>query len=287
MIFIDGHTHAYLEKDQPALTGKLTMLDGHLAEDDPHRWKTVHEGSLDRVIESERRAGVERFVLLPVATKPGRVAELNRWTAQAAEDYAEVIPFATLHPLADDPAADLAEAIELGARGVKLHTVLQRFELLGEAALTVVERVAAAGLPLLLDTLNEPGLLAVKPHLAMFSAEFGPFATDPNQIAELARRFPELTIIAAHLGCLYGWDQIEPLLDLDNVYLDTAYVDRLLTPEQAAELIRLKGAERVIWGTDTPWRAVSPAKDWFLSLDLTAAERELIAGKNLIRVLGL
>lgn len=285
--FIDCHTHAYLDKDLTALAGRLSFLDGQLAEDDPHRWKVVHDGRLESVIDSERQAGVSRLVLLPVAGKPSRVAELNQWTAEAAQTYPEVIPFATLHPQSETLADDLAQVRDLGLKGVKLHSILQRFELLSSESLALVEEIARLELPIMLDTLHGPGLLAVKPHLGLFAAEFRDCATDPTQIATLADRFPQLTFIAAHLGCLYGWDEIDPLMDRSNVYIDTSYVNRLVSAERAAAIIKRKGTDRVLWGTDTPWRRVGPAKDWFLSLDLTDQEIEAVAAGNLKRLLGI
>ena len=285
MLIIDCHTHAYGRADREALEGKLGLLDGPIPETSPHRWRLVNGGGLTALAEAEREAGVDRFVLLPVATRTDRVGELNRWAAQAAREHPGLIPFATLHPLAQDPESDLEEALDLGLKGVKLHSLLQRFDLLGRESLDLLEKVHRAGLPLLLDTLYGPGLIRIKPHLQAFEQEVGPFATSPPQVAELAGIFPDLTIIAAHMGCLYGWEEIEPLYGLDNVFFDLAYVDRLLEPGQALVMIRRKGADRVLWGTDTPWREVAPALAWFRGLGLDRDEEEAILGRNIWNIL--
>ncbi len=286
MFFIDGHTHAYTDQDLPRLEQRLGLLDGSLSSSSPYRWELVHRGDLASLIESEKEAGVERFVLLPVAGRPEKVGFLNRWAAQAAADHPAVIPFASLHPLAENVAGDLAEALMLGLKGVKIHTLLQHFHLLSPQSLRMLEAIEAVELPVLLDTVHAPGLLKVKPHLAAFSDEFGPFATDATDIAQVAARFPRLKIIAAHMGCLYGWDHVAPLLDLDNVYFDLAFVDRLLSRAETLGLIRRKGAARVIWGTDCPWRAVAPALKFFLDLDLNLEEKTAVAAGNLLGLLG-
>jgi len=287
MVIIDGHSHAYPPEDLPKLAGRLAFLDGSLPAESPHRWKLQLKGDLASLIAAEAAAGVDRFVLLPVATRPERVSELNHWVALAAGRTEAIIPFAGLHPFSANPAADLAEALVLGLKGVKLHSLLQRFQLLCPESLSLAAAVEAAGLPLLLDTLHGPGLIKAKPHLAAFEGEFGPFATTPAQIAELARRRPGLSIIAAHMGCLYGWDQVDPLLELDNVYFDLAYVDQLLEPAQALELIERRGIERVIWGTDSPWRDIPHALAWLDRLGLGAEDKSLVAGGNLARLLDL
>lgn len=285
MPIIDCHTHAYQAEDVVSLEAKLGLIDSALPEGDPNRWKLTNDGRLASLAAEEQAAGVDRFVLLPVATKRSRVSELNRWSARAAERHPQIIPFATLHPLADNPAADLAEALDLGLAGVKMHSLLQRFDLTSPPSLEIIRKVEAAGLPLLLDTLHAPGLAMAKPHLAAFRDEFAPFATDPEHLATLSRACPDLTIIAAHMGCLYGWEHIEPLHDLPNIHFDLAYVDRLMAPDRALDLIRRHGADRVLWGTDAPWRAVAPALEWFGRLDLTPAEREMIASGNLLRII--
>ncbi len=284
-MIIDCHTHAYSETDRGALEGKLALLDGPLDQTSPHRWRLVNRGDVESLVAAERKAGVDRFTLLPVATRKERVSELNRWSARAAREHPQIIPFATLHPLTPDPPAELAEALELGLKGVKLHSLLQRFDLLSSESLSLIQAVHEAGLPVLLDTVYKPGLVRVKPHLAPFEQELGPFATSPDQVAALAATFPRLPIIAAHMGCLYGWDQVEPLYGLDNVFFDLAYVDRLLEPAETLRMIREKGADRVLWGTDTPWREVGPALQWFRNLYLEAEEREMILWRNLNGIL--
>lgn len=285
MIIIDCHTHAYNSVDREALENKLGILDGPLPEDSPHRWRLVQGADVESLAASEKEAGVDKFVLLPVATRKERVGELNRWSARAARDHPEIIPFATLHPLTSDPGAELAEALELGLKGVKLHSLLQRFDLLGPESLSLIEAVHQAGLPVLLDTLYGPGLVKVKPHLVSFENELGPFATSPDQVAELAATFPKMPIIAAHMGCLYGWSEIEPLYGLDNVFFDLAYVDRLLGSREVLGMIRKKGPEKVLWGTDTPWREVGRALEWFRCLELGDEEQEMILGRNLSGIL--
>ena len=284
-MIIDCHTHAYNAVDRESLENKLGLLDGPIPEDSPHRWRLVHGAGLEDLAASEKKAGVDKFVLLPVATRKERVGELNHWSARAAQTHSRIIPFATLHPLAQDPRADLTEALELGLKGVKLHSLLQRFGLLSSESLSLIQEVHRAGLPILLDTLHGPGLVRIKPHLVSFESELSPFATSPDQVAELAATFPKMTIIAAHMGCLYGWDEVGPLYDLDNVFFDLAYVDRLLKPDRVLRMIRRKGADRVLWGTDSPWREVGRALDWFMGLELEDEEREMILAQNLSGIL--
>jgi predicted TIM-barrel fold metal-dependent hydrolase len=102
----------------------------------------------------------------------------------------------------------------------------------------------------------------------------------------LARANPELPIIAAHAGSLYGWQHLDELLELDNVYFDIAYVNGLLEPGELVEIIRRKGPERVIYGSDAPWREPAAFRQWFEELPLSSGEREMIAAGTLLELLG-
>lgn len=280
-MIIDGHSHAYSDDDLVALAALLQMVDGTLPQDSPHKWQLFNNGRLDGLLAEERAAGVDRLVLLPVATSPAKVRPLNLAAGEAARKHPEVIAFAALHPNSDWPR-DLAEAIDLGLKGVKLHPLQQQFSLTDPETRRMLAAVAEAGLPVTCDTLHGPGLLAAKPHLVDFVQSHGAFAPNPDQIAETAEALPGLKIIAAHLGSLYGWDELDPLYDQPNVYFDLAYVDRLLPPARVRAIIDRKGADRIIWGTDAPWRRIAPALAWVDRLDLAPADREKILAANLL-----
>ena len=286
-LIIDCHTHAWLPEDWAMLRILAPAMDGDMEDDSPYNMTPRFEGSVQNLLRHEKAAGVDRFLLLPASSRPERCPELTRWVADLARHYPEIIGFGALHPRTDDPARDVAEVSELKLSGVKVHSILQRFDPLSKRSLQVFEKVAAAGLVMLMDSMSCRGLAAVKPNLEHWirDGEDLGLETNPEKIAALCRRFPELKIIAAHMGCLYGWDLLDPILDQDRVYFDLAYVHRLMSPETAVELIRKKGVERVIFGTDAPYRRPENALAWFMDLPLTPGERERILGLNLMELL--
>lgn len=281
---IDGHTHAWQLEDMPGLKKSIRMLDGDVIDpDSPHNWSPCFDGSLDSLIQAERSAGVDRFVLLPVSARVERCRELTRWVAEEAQKHPEIIPFASIHPHTQTPEDDVAAFVDLGLRGVKLHSLVQMFDPLCPEALRTYEAMEKHELVLLMDSMNLEGAVAFKPNLAplMETATSMKLETGPRQISEVANRFPGLRIIAAHFGYLYGWDKIDLLYPLDRVYLDMAYIHRLVTPEEAVAIIRKKGADRIIYGSDAPYRRPDEALDWFLNLPLTPREQSAILSGNL------
>ena len=286
MRFIDAHTHAYLPDDLQVLKERLAMLDQQLDDADPNKWQVFGRGDLAGLLAQEEAAGVERLVVLPITSRPRRVGELNRWVARAGREHPQVIPFGILHPLGD-VEGDLALLRELGLKGVKLHPFVQRFSLELPESDALLGLLAESGLPLILDTTHLSGLFRAKPHLEPIMSLFDFPDCTPEHIARAAAAHPGLKIVAAHLGCLYGWERLGPLLDLDNVYFDLAFMNGLLPDGQIVDIIRRKGPQRIIYGTDAPWREPVGFRRWFEELPLTAAEKEQIAAGTISRLLGL
>ncbi len=285
-MLIDSHTHAFLPEDLTVLKERLTMLDSGLDDTSPHKWQFFGNGEVQGLLELEDQAGVERMVLLPVTGRKDRCAELNRWVAGQAAAHPRLIPFGVLHPLGP-VAEDLEQILELGLWGVKLHPFIQRFSLDDPAVEALCARLERAGLPVLVDTIHLKGLIKAKPHLDGLLQLLGFTGVEPAQIASLAAAHPGLAIIAAHGGSLYGWDRLEPLMDLPNVYFDLAYLSGLLEPKQAAELIRAKGPDRVLYGSDAPWRHPAAFRAWFEELPLTPGEREQVGAGTISALLDL
>lgn len=287
MACYDVHTHAYPKQDRALVVERTTELDGHLPPDSPYKWAIFNDGSVESLVEEEKKAGLDGFVLLPVSGRANGSSRVNRWVAKKARAFPQIIPFASLTPLSSTPEADLKEALALGLKGLKLHPFLQRINPLDPKTLGWLEMIQPSGLPILMDSMNLTGVRRYKPHMAPLLDYWGPFETGPTQIGTLAGTFPGITFIAAHLGCLYGWDQLEPLYDLENVYFDLSYALEILSPMEMKKVIFRKGPDRVLYGSDAPWRV--PAQSWqnFLNLKLPAADFEKIAGQNLQELLKL
>ncbi len=283
-MLLDCHTHAYLPEDLAVLGERLTMLDAPLDDADPHKWRIFGSGELDDLLCREAAAGADGLVLLPVSGKPARAAELNRWAADCALRHPQIIPFGMLHP-AGPLETDLQLLLDLGIKGVKLHPFVQGYDIGSAEARAMLGLIAEAGLPVMLDTVHWQGLLEAKPHMAWVRQMLPGEGCPPPVVAATAKAFPHLRIIAAHGGGLYGWHRVEPLLDLDNVYFDLAYLAGLVSPPQAVELVRAKGPEKVMYGSDAPWRDPVTHVAWFEELDLGPAEREMVAAGNLMALL--
>ena len=111
-----------------------------------------------------------------------------------------------------------------------------------------------------------------------------PFESTPDDMAELASRHPHAKLIFGHTGgdWEYGIMAVRPY---PNVYADLAggAPTSGLTELAVAEL----GAERVVYGSDAPGRSYASQIAKVYGADITEAERDLILGGNMARLLGL
>lgn len=284
-MIIDAHTHAYPEEDLAVVKERTALLDRSLPDADPNKWMLHHDGSLASLLREEKIAELDRFVLLPISSRSERTRTLNRWVMEMARIHSEIIPFGTLVAGSSSLADELEEVLDLGLKGIKIHPFLQRLDILSPEVRGFWSLLEEAGLPVMLDSMYLKGLEKYKPHLKDLARMAGAFETGPLRIAALARDYPDLTIIAPHLGSLYAWDELGPLYSLENVFFDLSFISPIVPPGEVMNIIRRKGSDHVLFGTDAPWRKPLDVRKWFDSLPLTSKEFELIAHKNFEQIL--
>ncbi|MBA4392987.1 MAG: hypothetical protein C0407_05495, partial [Desulfobacca sp.] len=232
-------------------------------------------------------AGFDGFILLPVSGRPNGCSRLNQWVTEQVDRYPQIIPFACLNPFSPTAEKDLNEALSLGLKGIKIHSVLQRISPLHPQTVNWLEMIQGSGLPILMDSMNLKGIRERKPHMEAILDYWAPFETGPEQLTVLAKRFPKIQFIAAHLGCLYGWDYLDDLYPLDNIFFDLSYAQEILPLEEQKKIIDRRGVDRILFGSDAPWRRPTDAWKRFLELGLSSGEVEKIGGGNLNNLLKL
>ena len=109
----------------------------------------------------------------------------------------------------------------------------------------------------------------------------------PAHLAAAARRFPNARFVAAHSGNTPPARKlaIAAARELPNYYLETASTYR--TPGVTEELVAGAGAERVVFGSDTPLMDPRPQIGKIITADISDAAKRLILGENARRLLGL
>jgi hypothetical protein len=110
-----------------------------------------------------------------------------------------------------------------------------------------------------------------------------PGESTPVELAELAGRHPEATLICGHTGG--DWEAgIRAIRPHPNVYADLAGGDPTAGFTEMA--VRELGAERVLYGSDAGGRSFASQLGKVLGADLPESARRLILSEDLKRLLG-
>ncbi len=221
------------------------------------------EGTVDALLEIGRPAGITNYVVHSVATGAKQVQSINDFIAGAqAAHPGEVIGFGTIHADFENKLAELERMESIGLQGLKIHPDSQQFFVDDERMDEVYDYLQ--------------GRMPVLIHCGDYRFDYD----HPRRIRAILEKFPNLTVIAAHFG---GWSifdlAVEYLEDM-NCYLDCSSSMAFLGKRRTKELIRLYGAERMLFGSDYPMWSPAAELEELRSLGLTAEEMDLMLYKN-------
>jgi uncharacterized protein len=140
-------------------------------------------------------------------------------------------------------SAKLKNDVKDGAKGLKLHPIIQSVSLADKRTFQVVEAFEPHGLPILFHC----GISHYYPKNEEDRQvpEYGKI----NYAKELVTAFPKVKFIAGHAGLFEIGDVIEMLGSMKNVFVDVS----IQSPKNVRKLIDLFGPERVLFASDWPW----------------------------------
>jgi predicted TIM-barrel fold metal-dependent hydrolase len=263
-MIVDIHTHTFPDDLAARAVAALSARAGIPAHSD---------GTCAGLRASLTRAGIDRAVMQPVATKPTQVAAINTWAIAHHDPVNGLACFGVLHPADDAWPAEIERLAAAGVPGIKLHPDYQGFFVDEPRLRPLFRALADAGLIVLFHAGVDIGLPP-------------PVHCPPERLARLLDAVPHLTVIAAHMGGYQQWDDVARHLAGRDLYLDTGYTQDDLPPAALVDLIRAHGAARVLYGTDSPWRDQAADLARFRTLPLTPDEQTAILGENAQRLLG-
>ena len=259
---IDAHVHLYPDALAPKVVPVLSERFGN---------PPAFNGTIAECRANAANAGISLSVNLPVATTPEHVRHTNNFWSQYATKKSvgesAVMSLAALHPKTPDAANEVCEIAKMGFSGIKFHPEYQNFRF-NDA---LMDDIWAA--------MSEKGLVAYL-HAGGERVFSAPFHSSPSEILSLHQRFPKLKIAAAHLGGFGMWDEVEEMLIGENVFLDLSHTFFWMANEQIFRMIRMHGADRILFGTDAPWQDPATILSEFLKLPLTDNERRVICSET-------
>jgi predicted TIM-barrel fold metal-dependent hydrolase len=215
-------------------------------------------------------------------TMADRFRSFNRWLVDSLAPIPQLTPFVGVDPTALTPEENvehLKEMAHRGARGIKLHPVVQKFEPTDPRMRPVFETCRELGLTVLSHT---------------GSAKSGERFAQPSAFAGVLPDFPGLTVLLAHLGGGQWRQTVDLAKAFPSVVFDVCEIvewtgaPNAPTSEQLVRMIQEIGHERVMLGTDFPWYDLDHTVELVMELPvLNTEQKEAILGENAVRILGL
>lgn len=168
----------------------------------------------------------------------------------ASEKDGGIIPFTGIdYSRTYDVAAALKADVKQGAKGLKLHPIIQSTPLDAEKTFQAVAAFAPYGLPVLFHCGISSYYLGDEKHKENDALGDIIYARD------LVAAFPNVTFVAGHAG-LYEYRAVMDLLGwFKNVMVDTSFQ----SPAHVRELLKVFGPERVLFASDWPFGNREPA----------------------------
>ncbi len=231
----DIHTHAFHPKIAHKAVAHLNEHYGILC----HGLGTINDLKIH-----EKHAGIERCVVLCAATAPAQVIPANNYAIQLQTTQNNVLSFGTIHPGFTDWQNELQRLKKHGIKGIKLHPDFQSFWLDDARLLPILEEAHK-------DFIFQVHIGDVRPTSQNPSC--------PYKMAKLLDTFPNMQLIAAHLGGYRQWQHAYHALVGRNIWLETSSCTPYIDKKLMQDIFQKHDAERILFGSDYP--LYSPAQE--------------------------
>jgi predicted TIM-barrel fold metal-dependent hydrolase len=109
----------------------------------------------------------------------------------------------------------------------------------------------------------------------------------PIYLDQIALDFPDLTIVAGHIGYPWTEEAIAVATKHPNIYIDTSAYTIRRYPSALIEYLRTHGRSKVLFGTNYPMINPDKALDGLDDLGLDEKTRALFLSQNTARVFRL
>lgn len=261
MEIINSHAHIYPDK----IAQKATDTIG-----DFYDIKMQNKsGTVENLLKDGKSVGITGYVVHSVAVTEHQVKSINRFLKEQLDNHKEFIGFMALHQdmTIEDMQEEVDWCIKNGFKGVKLHPDFQKFYVDSSDA-EKIYKVVGDRLPILL-------------HIGDDRYDY----SSPKRLVEMAKKYPNVTFIAAHFGGYRRWKDWQLYKGLDNVYFDTCSSLPFISSDLAKEIIYGLGVNKFFFSTDFPMWDTKGEMERFNKIQLTDKERNQIFSENIKKLL--
>ena len=256
-MIIDFHTHIFPEKIVDRAMASLGTSSGFLP---------VSNGTLNGLKNSMKEAGVDKSVVLGIATNAHQQASVNDFLISLKDDE-KIIPFGSVYPNAPDAILELERIKDAGLKGIKFHPEYQQFFVDDEKMRPIYKKASELGLIVVFHAGYDYGYPA-------------PYHCMPETLKN-ALKWLDTPVVAAHFGgqnCTQG--VLDILCGIKNLYFDISFGYGTIAKPTAEIIIKKHGADKILFGSDSPWHNPAWEKHMVENFNLTTEEKNMIYYKN-------
>lgn len=276
---IDFHNHFYPDKIAEKAIEKLTDVANIVAYTD---------GTLKGLSDDLKNSGYDLGIVLPVATAPKQVEHINTNAAVIPSLYDNIISFGAMHPDYENYKDEIFRLKELGIKGIKLHPDYQNTFFDDERIIRILD-----------EAFKQDMIVVVHAGLDIGLPE--PIHTGISQILNVINHFGDMAekLVLAHTGGWALWDEVYDKIAGKNVYMDISFSLgstkrksdgselKLIDDDMLIKIVRKHGADKVLFGTDSPWGDHKMMLEKFMSLPFAKEEQDKILYQNAKKLLGI
>lgn len=251
MKIIDFHCHVYPDAIAPKAADSIRIFYGLGQEG--------IDGRVSTLLDRGTKAGIDTFVILPVAMRPERTRHINDFIIEQVAQQPRFYGYGTLHAGMENICEEVEYIMANGLRGIKMHPDSQVFAIDDPRLFPAYDRIQ--------------GKLPVILHMGDQRYDY----SHPQRLRNVLEQFPKLQVIAAHFGGYSMYETAAQILSDKECFFDVSSSLMFMEEGVAEKYINHYGAERFVYGDDYPmWDPVEELER-FQKLKLTDRQFEQIA----------
>jgi uncharacterized protein len=277
---VDGHVHTFSSE---SISEKIIFSFNKLYD---ISFENPGNGTIPDVLKKMEDSGIDRTVMANFA--PAKILDAsNRWNLEMASLHSGLAALVSFHPEMDGSMPKLLEEYAgQGARGIKLHPMAQGFSPDHEGMQALYASCSRLAFPIVF-------------HCGRVSnARLNEFA-DLDSILPVIEKYDGIPFVLTHMADGSVEDVLRLAKEHPHVYFDTSIVITGFPPIQqvnesswlddgeVADIFRMIGADRVLFGSDYPWGSPAHDVERILGLNLSWEEKQKILGGNAVKLFRL
>lgn len=227
---------------------------------------------IEEVLEYQEAANAAYTIISPfdafVPKEKRNIVKSNDMASEIADKFENVFQWIVVHPDIKETYEQAKERLYMSkCVGIKIHPECHKYYIADRGE--ELFRFAAE-------------------HKAIILSHSGEKYTMPEEFVQFSDRYPEVTLILAHLGCNIDGDYLHQVYAVqqgrgDNIYVDTSSSNNIMCRliETAVDMI---GSKKLIFGSDNPCYFSPMQRARIDSAFISDEDKKNILFKNAVKI---